>query len=166
MASSKKYTFEVEFKVDDKDIKKSISSLDDLKSTISELEKEASSMDLGSEAFEETKNKIDELKAKYGELSKSQVTATKEAEAAETASIKAREEKYMQLGDNIEKFAKGVTDVFAGVMIAFGASGESAEEFQKTLAKGIGIATAVKGGIEAMFAGYKLLGQPRCRPRP
>lgn len=159
MASSKKYTFEVEFKVDDKDIKKSISSLDDLKSTISELEKEASSMDLGSEAFEETKNKIDELKAKYGELSKSQVTATKEAEAAETASIKAREEKYMQLGDNIEKFAKGVTDVFAGVMIAFGASGESAEEFQKTLAKGIGIATAVKGGIEAMFAGYKLLGQ-------
>lgn len=159
MASSKKYTFEVEFKVDDKDIKKSISSLDDLKSTISELEKEASTMDLGSEAFEETKNKIDELKAKYGELSKSQVAATKEAEAAETASIKAREEKYMQLGDNIEKFAKGVTDVFAGVMIAFGASGESAEEFQKTLAKGIGIATAVKGGIEAMFAGYKLLGQ-------
>lgn len=159
MASSKKYTFEVEFKVDDKDIKKSISSLDDLKSTISELEKEASGMDLGSEAFEETKNKIDELKAKYGELSKSQVAATKEAEAAETASIKAREEKYMQLGDNIEKFAKGVTDVFAGVMIAFGASGESAEEFQKTLAKGIGIATAVKGGIEAMFAGYKLLGQ-------
>ena len=159
MASSKKYTFEVEFKVDDKDIKKSISSLDDLKSTISELEKEASGMDLGSEAFEETKNKIDELKAKYGELSKSQVAATKEAEAAETASIKAREEKYMQLGDNIEKFAKGVTDVFAGVMIAFGASGESAEEFQKTLAKSIGIATAVKGGIEAMFAGYKLLGQ-------
>ena len=159
MASSKKYTFEVEFKVDDKDIKKSISSLDDLKSTISELEKEASGMDLGSEAFEETKNKIDELKAKYGELSKSQIAATKEAEAAETASIKAREEKYMQLGDNIEKFAKGVTDVFAGVMIAFGASGESAEEFQKTLAKGIGIATAVKGGIEAMFAGYKLLGQ-------
>ena len=63
-------------------------------------------MDLGSEAFEETKNKIDELKAKYGELSKTQVAATKEAEAAETASIKAREEKYMQLGDNIEKFAK------------------------------------------------------------
>lgn len=159
MASNKKYTFEVEFKVDDKDVKKSISSLDDLKSTISELEKEASTMDLGSEAFEETKNKIDQLKAKYGELSKSQIAATKEAEVAETASIKAREEKYMQLGDNIEKFAKGVTDVFAGVMIAFGASGESAEEFQKTLAKGIGIATAVKGGIEAMFAGYKLLGQ-------
>jgi hypothetical protein len=139
------------------------SNLASLKKTISDLQKETANLELGSEAFEDAKNKIDALKASLKELSKSQSQLDKElantaakAEAEAEALASERQERITKLGDNLEKLAKGATDAFAGAFIALGASEASTEEFNKTLAQGIGIATGVKGAIEGLIAGVQL----------
>lgn len=151
-------TVVLEFKLNG--VSESIQNLNDLQDAIEKLEADMSSMDLGSEAFENQKNQIDKLKDKYKELSKSGIQSAKEqADAAKkgaTEAAKVQKEKFQQMGDSLEKFAKGITDALGGLFIAFGASEDSAEELQKTLAQGIGIATGVKGAIEGITSGMEL----------
>ena len=63
-----------------------------------------------------------------------------------------------KIGNNLAKFAAGVTDAFAGAFIAFGAGEEDAKKFNETLQKGVGVAVGVKGAIEAVVAGVQLAG--------
>lgn len=136
----------------------SLKNINDLKKAISSLEEQASNLDLGSDAFEKSKSQVDELKKKLNELSKSQQQLDDEMNAhAEEASAK-RAERMEKVGNDLAKFAAGVTDAFAGAFIAFGAGDEDAKAFNETLQKGLGIAIGVKGGIEALVAGVQLAG--------
>ena len=149
---------EIVIKVNTEGGEKSLKNINDLKSAIGELEKEAANMDLGSDAFENQKNQIDELKKKYQELSKSQQQLDAETAQAAGEAASKRAEHMEKIGNNLQKFAAGITDAFAGAFIAMGATGKDAEEFNKTLQQGIGIAVGVKGGIEALVAGVELAG--------
>lgn len=142
-----------------------LKNINDITTAIKKLEEEASNMDLGSDAFENSKTQIDELKQKLGELSKSQKqidkeiseNAKKNAESLSRAGEQAAQ-RMEKIGNNVQKFAAGLTDAFAGAFIALGASEKDAEEFNKTLQQGVGIAIGVKGGIEAMVAAVELAG--------
>lgn len=137
---------------------KSLKNINDLKNAISSLEEDASKMDLGSEAFENSKNQIDELKKKLESLSKSQKKLDEEiGKSAEEAASK-RAERMERVGNNLQKFAAGLTDAFAGAFIAMGASEKDAAKLNATLQQGVGIALGVKGGIEAIVAGVELAG--------
>ena len=136
----------------------SLKNINDLKNAISSLEEDASKMDLGSEAFENSKNQIDELKKKLESLSKSQNKLDEEiGKSAEEAASK-RAERMERVGNNLQKFAAGLTDAFAGAFIAMGASEKDAAKLNATLQQGVGIALGVKGGIEAIVAGVELAG--------
>ena len=136
----------------------SLKNINDLKNAISSLEEDASKMDLGSEAFENSKNQIDELKKKLESLSKSQKKLDEEiGKSAEEAASK-RAERMERVGNNLQKFAAGLTDAFAGAFIAMGASEKDAAKLNATLQQGVGIALGVKGGIEAIVAGVELAG--------
>jgi hypothetical protein len=149
---------EIVIKVNTEGGEKSLKNINDLKAAITELEKNAASLDLGSEAFEHQKNQIDALKKKYTELSKSQQQLDLEANQAASEAGAKRAEHLQKIGDNVQKFAAGLTDAFAGAFIAFGATGKDAEAFNKTLQQGVGIALGVKGGIEALISGVELAG--------
>lgn len=142
-----------------------LKNINDITTAIKKLEEESKNMDLGSDAFENSKTQIDELKQKLGELSKSQKqidkeiseNAKKNAESLSRAGEQAAQ-RMEKIGNNVQKFAAGLTDAFAGAFIALGASEKDAEEFNKTLQQGVGIAIGVKGGIEAMVAAVELAG--------
>jgi len=136
----------------------SLKSINDLKSAISKLEEESNNMDLGSEAFEDAKNNIDELKKKLEGLSKSQRKVDEEiGKSAEEAASK-RAERMEKVGNNLQKFAAGLADAFAGAFIAMGAGEEDAKRMNETLQQGVGIAIGAKGAIEALVAGVELAG--------
>jgi hypothetical protein len=119
----------------------SIKNINELKQSISTLENNLNSAEFGTKAFERQKNQLDELKDKYSEVSKTAGDKAKEAS-----------EKAMGAADNFEKFAKGLVDAFSGVAIAIGASDEDTKKMMETFMKFQGIATGVKGGIEAVMA--------------
>lgn len=136
----------------------SLKNINDLKNAISSLEEDASKMDLGSEAFENSKNQIDELKKKLESLSKSQNKLDEEiGKSAEEAASK-RAARMERVGNNLQKFAAGLTDAFAGAFIAMGAGEEDAKRMNETLQQGVGIAIGAKGAIEALVAGVELAG--------
>lgn len=136
----------------------SLKNINDLKNAISSLEEDASKMDLGSEAFENSKNQIDELKKKLESLSKSQKKLDEEiGKSAEEAASK-RAARMERVGNNLQKFAAGLTDAFAGAFIAMGAGEEDAKRMNETLQQGVGIAIGAKGAIEALVAGVELAG--------
>lgn len=151
------------------EIGNTIKNITQLKNEIKKLEETSQDLDLGSEAFEQAKTNIENLKKQLTDLSKTRAQVAKEAADATAKSekeisdsleknAKAREEKMLKLGDNVQKFAQGLTDAFAGAFIALGASEKSTEEFNKTLQQGIGIAIGVKGAIEGVIAGAQLAG--------
>lgn len=136
----------------------SLKNINDLKKAISELDAASEKLDFGSEAFEKSKTQADELKRKLESLSKSQKQLDEDINnAAEEASSK-RAERMEKVGNNLQKFAAGLTDAFAGAFIAMGASGKDAEEMNKTLQQGVGVAVGAKGAIEALVAGVELAG--------
>lgn len=134
----------INFEIDG--VEKSIKNLSTLKSTISDLENQLDGMDLGTEAFEKQKSQIDSLKGKYAELSQS--ASEKSVEMAQRA---------QEAGDNFEKFAKGVVDAVSGVALVLGASEKDAAKFAQKFGTIVGVATGVKGAIEAANSGFTLL---------
>jgi hypothetical protein len=123
-----------------KGVTQSITNFEELQKAIAATESELKGMDIGSDAFNKQKKQVDELKEKYGELSKSAAQSSKEST-----------EKFMAAGDNFEKFAKGVVDAVAGIAIAMGASGEESDAMVKKFVQIQGVATGLKGGIEAFI---------------
>lgn len=149
---------DIQIKINTLGGEETVKTVNDLREGIKKLEQESSNLNLGSDAFEQAKSQIDELKKKLQDLSKSQQQLDNEMnQQAEDAASK-RAERMEKVGNNLQKFAAGLTDAFAGAFIAMGASGKDAEEFNKTLQEGIGIAVGVKGGIEALVAGVELAG--------
>lgn len=147
----------------------SLNSIKAIKDEISKLESEASNLTFGSEAFEDAKDKLDDLKDKLNQFSKSrsqlnkemvdkQLAAEKSISDAIESHAKERQEKMMQLGDNVEKLAMGMTDAFVGFSLAMGASEEDADKFNQKMASAIGIATGLKGAIEGSIAAVQLAG--------
>lgn len=136
----------------------SLRNINDLKTAIKELETQSENLDLGSDAFENSKKQIEELKQKYQELTKSQQQLENERNEAANQSVEEQAARAERVGNNVQKFAAGLTDAFAGAFIAFGATGAEAEELNKTLQQGVGVALGVKGGIEAIVAGVELAG--------
>lgn len=137
---------------------KSLKTINDLKNSIKSLEEQSADLTLGSEAFENSKKQIDDLKKKLGELSKSQQQLDDELNQQAEQNAQKRAERMEKVGNNLQKFAAGLTDAFAGAFIALGANEKDAEEFNKTLQQGVGIAIGVKGGIEALVAAVELAG--------
>lgn len=135
-----------------------LKNINDITTAIKKLEDESKNMDLGSDAFENSKNQIDELKKKYQDLSKSQQQFDKETTEKANKSVEEQAQRAEKIGNNVQKFAAGLTDAFAGAFIALGASEKDAAEFNKTLQQGVGIAIGVKGGIEALVAAVELAG--------
>jgi hypothetical protein len=149
---------EVIVKVTTQGGEETLRNINEIKDALSKLESEASTLDLGSDAFEQSKTQIDELKRKLEGLGKSQRQLDDDiSKGAEEQSAK-RAERMEKVGNDLAKFAAGVTDAFAGAFIAFGAGEEDAKKFNETLQKGLGIAIGVKGGIEALTAGVQLAG--------
>ena len=149
---------EVVVKVTTQGGEETLRNINEIKDALSRLESEASTLDLGSDAFEQSKTQIDELKRKLEGLGKSQRQLDDDiSKGAEEQSAK-RAERMEKVGNDLAKFAAGVTDAFAGAFIAFGAGEEDAKKFNETLQKGLGIAIGVKGGIEALTAGVQLAG--------
>jgi hypothetical protein len=149
---------EVVVKVTTQGGEETLRNINEIKDALSKLESEASTLDLGSDAFEQSKTQIDELKRKLEGLGKSQRQLDDDiSRGAEEQSAK-RAERMEKVGNDLAKFAAGVTDAFAGAFIAFGAGEEDAKKFNETLQKGLGIAIGVKGGIEALTAGVQLAG--------
>ena len=149
---------EVVVKVTTQGGEETLRNINEIKDALGRLEAEASTLDLGSDAFNESKTQIDELKRKLEGLSKSQRQLDDDiSRGAEEQSAK-RAERMEKVGNDLAKFAAGVTDAFAGAFIAFGAGEEDAKKFNETLSKGLGIAIGVKGGIEALTAGVQLAG--------
>jgi hypothetical protein len=149
---------EVVVKVTTQGGEETLRNINEIKDALSKLESEASTLDLGSDAFEQSKTQIDELKRKLEGLGKSQRQLDDDiSKGAEEQSAK-RAERMEKVGNDLAKFAAGVTDAFAGAFIAFGAGEEDAKKFNETLQKGLGIAIGVKGGIEALTAGVQLAG--------
>jgi hypothetical protein len=135
-----------------------ITTINELKKAINDLQSDSDKLELGSEAFEKSKKQIDSLKSKLEQLGKSQRQLDEEiGRSAEEASAK-RAERMEKVGNDLAKFAAGVTDAFAGAFIAFGAGEEDAKKFNETLQQGVGIAIGVKGAIEALTAGVQLAG--------
>lgn len=135
-----------------------LKNINDITTAIKKLEEESKNMDLGSDAFENSKNQIDELKKKHQELTKSQQQLDKETADRANRSVEEHAQRAERIGSNVQKFAAGLTDAFAGAFIALGASEKDAEKLNKTLQQGVGIALGVKGGIEAIVAGVQLAG--------
>jgi len=135
-----------------------VKNITDLKNAIAELEADSNKLNLGSEAFENSKNQIDGLKKQLESLSKSQSKLDDELNARAEEHLAKRAERMEKVGNDLAKFAAGVTDAFAGAFIAFGAGEEDAKKFNETLQQGLGIAIGVKGGIEALTAGVELAG--------
>ena len=149
---------EIVIKVTTEGGEKSLKNINDLKSAITQLETESANLDLGSEAFEKSKAQIDELKKKYAELAKSQQQLDQERTEAANRSVEQQAARAEKIGNNVQKFAAGLTDAFAGAFIALGASEKDAAKLNATLQQGVGIALGVKGGIEAIVAGVELAG--------
>lgn len=149
---------EIVIKVTTEGGEKSLKNINDLKSAITQLETESANLDLGSEAFEKSKAQIDELKKKYAELAKSQQQLDAETADKANKAVEQQAQRAEKIGNNVQKFAAGLTDAFAGAFIALGASEKDAAKLNATLQQGVGIALGVKGGIEAIVAGVELAG--------
>lgn len=149
---------EIILKVKTEGGEESLKNINDINNAIKKLDEESKNLDLGSEAFENSKTQIEELKKKLEELSKSQSKLDDDmSKQAEEAASK-RAERMERIGNNLQKFAAGLTDAFAGAFIALGAGEEDAKKFNETLQQGLGIAIGVKGGIEALVAAVELAG--------
>ncbi len=149
---------EIVIKVTTEGGEKSLKNINDLKSAITQLETESANLDLGSEAFENSKKQIDDLKKKYQELAKSQQQLDAETADKANKAVEQHAQRAEKIGNNVQKFAAGLTDAFAGAFIALGASEKDAAKLNATLQQGVGIALGVKGGIEAIVAGVELAG--------
>ncbi len=149
---------EIVIKVTTEGGEKSLKNINDLKSAITQLETESANLDLGSEAFENSKKQIDDLKKKYQELAKSQQQLDAETADKANKAVEQHAARAEKIGNNVQKFAAGLTDAFAGAFIALGASEKDAAKLNATLQQGVGIALGVKGGIEAIVAGVELAG--------
>lgn len=147
---------EIIIKIGTDGAEKSLKSINDLKGAITALESESANMDLGSAAFENSKNQIDELKKKLGELGKSQSKMDDEINERAIKAGEQRAQKMEAIGNNLQKFAAGLTDAMVGAMLVFGTSEKDAAAMNKTLQQGVGIAVGVKGAIEAIGAATKL----------
>lgn len=135
-----------------------VRTLNDLKAGIKALEDESQNLTLGSDAFEASKKQIDELKKKLQELGKSQQQLDEELNASAEQAASQRAQRAEKIGNDLQKFAAGIADAFAGAFIAFGANSKDAEEMNKTIQEGVGIAIGAKGAIEALVAGVELAG--------
>lgn len=138
-------------------VKQQLKTFADLKEAIKASEEQLQSAEFGSDAFQKQLAAIEELKEAYKDLGKTaEQTAQEEADAAEKASkatadaAKEAAEKRQAAADDFEKFAKGLVDAAAGIAIAFGATDEEAQAMTANLLKFQGIATGVKGAIEAV----------------
>ena len=174
---------EIVIKVKTEGGEQSVKTIAGLKDAIKTLEEEAANLDLGSDAYQEQISQVEALKKKLQELGKTKEQLAAEdkarqdkavADAKKASDAIAKEEsdrvrhaeeavarqaeRAERLGNNVQKFAAGIADAFAGALIAFGATEENAAKLNATLQQGVGIALGVKGGIEAIVAGVQLAG--------
>lgn len=100
---------------------------------------------------------VDELGKKHEDLANTTKDSSKKVKESVTAQSTHTTEAYNKAGNNIEKFAKGIVDATTGIAIVMGSSKEDADKFAKRFAETVGVAHAVKGGIEAATSGFELL---------
>lgn len=129
-----------------------IKNINDLKASIADLQKQSESLDLGSEAFTQAREQLSAYQTQLRQVSQTQEQLDATAEAA----AERHSQHIEKLGNDIQKFAQGTTDAFAGAFIAFGAGADTVDAVNAKFQKGIGIAVGLKGGIEALVAGFQL----------
>ena len=100
---------------------------------------------------------IEELGEKQKDLASDTKSSASKIKASVTEQASHTQKSFKSAGDNIEKFAKGIVDAVTGVALIMGSSEESANKLAQGFAKTVGIATAVKGTIEGVSAGFDIL---------